>query len=133
MRMAWRRRLSKCWGNRGVSSNSVKTVFQTAVVVAVVAATTCAFGADLAVLRNGNSIRHERHQAVGAVTRLYLGDSANGYIEIPTDQIDRFEKDTAPDPVPVKSQPAVSVRTAAPAEALQAGSSPADMKRMVNS
>jgi soluble lytic murein transglycosylase-like protein len=51
---------------------------------------------DLAVLRNGNSIRHERHQTVGAVTRLYLSDSASGYLEIPTDQIERFEVDNAP-------------------------------------
>ncbi|HEV2698026.1 MAG TPA: hypothetical protein VGU90_08545, partial [Terriglobales bacterium] len=51
---------------------------------------------DLAVLRNGNSIRHERHQVAGAVTRLYLSDSASGYIEVPTDQIERFEIDNAP-------------------------------------
>ena len=50
---------------------------------------------DLAILRNGNSIRHERRQIVGPVTRLYLSDSASGYIEIPTDQIERFETDTA--------------------------------------
>jgi soluble lytic murein transglycosylase-like protein len=64
---------------------------------------TCAWGADLAILRNGNSIRHERHQVVGSVTRLYLGETATGYIEIPTDQIERFEKDTAPAPVAVKA------------------------------
>src|ERR1700747_1401556 len=64
----------------------------------------CSFGADLAILRNGNSIRHERRQVVGAITRLYMGDTASGYIEIPTDQIERFEKDTAPDPKPVKTQ-----------------------------
>jgi hypothetical protein len=65
-----------------------------------------ASGADLAVLRNGNSIRHERREIVGAVTRLYLSDSSSGYIEIPTDQIERFERDTAPPPV--KSQPSAS-------------------------
>lgn len=57
---------------------------------------TCTFSSatDLAVLRNGNSIRHERHEIVGSVTRLYLSDSASGYIEIPTDQIERFEAGT---------------------------------------
>jgi hypothetical protein len=61
-------------------------------------AASCAFSGatDLAVLRNGNSIRHERHEIVGSVTRLYLSDSASGYIEIPTDQIERFEADTSP-------------------------------------
>ena len=68
----------------------------------MVAASVLASAADLAILRNGNSIRHERRQVVGAVTRLYMGDSASGYIEIPSDQIERFEKDT-PDPVPVRA------------------------------
>jgi len=63
-----------------------------------------ASAADLAVLRNGNSIRSERHEVVGSVTRLY--DSLNGYIEIPTDQIERFEKDTSPPPAPAGSGPA---------------------------
>lgn len=54
--------------------------------------------AELAILRNGNAIRHERRQDLGAVTRLYLSDAASGYIEIPTDQIERFEIDTAPPP-----------------------------------
>ena len=61
--------------------------------------------ADLAVLRNGNSIRHEHRQVVGQITRLYLADAASGYIEIPTDQILRFERDTAPVAVPPKQSP----------------------------
>jgi len=74
--------------------------------MALQAATIAAHAADLAVLRNGNTIRHERREVVGAVTRLYLSDSASGYIEIPTDQIERFEKDTAPPPKsPPQSQP----------------------------
>jgi soluble lytic murein transglycosylase-like protein len=76
----------------------MKLTFQFALAILVIAASTCASGADLAILRNGNSIRHQRHQVVGTVTRLYLTDSASNYIEYPTDQIERFEKDTAPDP-----------------------------------
>jgi len=68
-------------------------------VLALITATTMANAADLAVLRNGNSIRHERREVVGTVTRLYLSDTSSGYIEIPTDQIERFERDTAPPPV----------------------------------
>jgi hypothetical protein len=52
--------------------------------------------ADIAVLRNGNSIRHERREDLGPVTRLYLSDSASGYIEIPTSEIDHFETDAEP-------------------------------------
>ena len=54
-----------------------------------------ALGADLAILRNGFSIRHERRETVGSATRLYLGGD-KGYIDIATDQIERFEKDLSP-------------------------------------
>jgi len=92
---------------------SVKFAFQSAVAMVVISASVGASGADLAILRNGNSIRHERRQVVGQVTRLYLSDSASGYIEIPTSQIERFERDTAPAPVLAKSQPPAS-QTATP-------------------
>jgi transglycosylase-like protein with SLT domain len=68
------------------------------VLAGTLATAAAASGADLAILRNGNAIRHERREVVGAVTRLYLSDTSSGYIEIPTDQIERFEKDTAPSP-----------------------------------
>jgi hypothetical protein len=58
-----------------------------------------ALGADLAILRNGFSIRHERREIVGSATRLYLG-SDKGYIDIATNQIERFEKDLSPAVVP---------------------------------
>jgi len=52
-----------------------------------------AVGADLAFLRNGFSIRHERREVIGSVTRLYLGADRNGYVDVPTIEIDHFEKD----------------------------------------
>jgi soluble lytic murein transglycosylase-like protein len=58
-----------------------------------------AAAADLAVLRNGFTIRHERRQVLGEVTRLFpkVGDS--GYIDVPTAEIEGFEKDlTLPPP-----------------------------------
>jgi len=83
--------------------------------VALVATCATAGAADLAILRNGNSIRHERRQIVGAITRLYLSDSSSGYIEIPTDQIDRFERDTAPPPAPSSTSIASAGAKPAPA------------------
>jgi soluble lytic murein transglycosylase-like protein len=74
----------------------VRYAFQFVVALTLLAGT--ARAADLAILRNGNSIRHERRQVEGAVTRLYLSDSGSGYIEIPTEQIERFERDAAPPP-----------------------------------
>jgi hypothetical protein len=71
-----------------------------------------AMGADLAVLHNGFSIRHERRETTGSVTRLYLGGD-KGYVDIATNQIERFEPDLSPAVVPT-SAPAVAL-TAAPA------------------
>lgn len=54
-----------------------------------------ALGADLAILQNGFSIRHERRESVGSSTRLYLGAN-QGYVDIATSQIQRIEKDLSP-------------------------------------
>jgi membrane-bound lytic murein transglycosylase MltF len=50
-------------------------------------------GADVAVLRNGFSIRHEHREIVGSVTRLYLGADTSGYVDVPTADIESFEQD----------------------------------------
>ena len=55
-----------------------------------------ALGADLAILRNGFSIRHERRETVGSMTRLYLETDKGSYVDIETAQIERFENDLAP-------------------------------------
>jgi hypothetical protein len=61
--------------------------------VLVLALGTSLFGTELAWLRNGFSIRHERREVIGSVTRLYLGADRDGYVDVPTVEIDRFEKD----------------------------------------
>jgi len=71
-----------------------------AVVLSVVLATSFAFVADFAVLRNGFSIRHERREVVGSVTRLYLSSRENGYVDVNTSDIDHFEKDLTPAKAP---------------------------------
>jgi predicted RNA-binding protein len=87
----------------------VRLTFKFGATVFLIASSAFSSASDLAILRNGNSIRHERRQVVGAVTRLYLSDSASGYIEIPTDQIERFEVDNTPQPPASKaSNPAQS-------------------------
>jgi soluble lytic murein transglycosylase-like protein len=47
--------------------------------------------ADSAVLRNGFSIRHERRQVIGTITRLYLGGDNSSFVDVPTAEIDHFE------------------------------------------
>jgi soluble lytic murein transglycosylase-like protein len=48
--------------------------------------------AELANLRNGFSIRHQRHETAGETTRLYMNESPDsGYIDVPTAEIESFE------------------------------------------
>src|SRR5690348_14657620 len=96
----------------GTDLIAMKAFLQLAVATVVLAG--AAHGADLAILRNGNSIRHERRQVIGAITRLYLNAGDSGFIEIPTDQIERFEKDTSLPPLTVSSAPAKSQLTPMP-------------------
>lgn len=72
----------------------MKLLAQLIFTLGVLGSSLFAAGSDLALLRNGFSIRHERREIVGSVTRLYLSaDSSNGYVDVPTVEIDRFEKD----------------------------------------
>lgn len=64
-----------------------------------------AFATDLAILHNGFSVRHERRENLGAVTRLYLSVGNSSYVDIATNQIERFEKDLAPPITPVSVAP----------------------------
>jgi hypothetical protein len=52
-----------------------------------------ASGAELAVLRNGFSIRHEHHQVMGATTRLFLDADDSSFTDVPTADITGYEKD----------------------------------------
>src|SRR5947209_20503966 len=65
--------------------------------------------ADLAVLRNGFTIRHERREVIGSTTRLFLGSADAGYVDVPTASIEGFEKDLFFPPVaPVSAAAATS-------------------------
>src|SRR4051812_37011791 len=65
-----------------------------------------AFAADVAVLRNGFEIRHERREVSGEKTRLFV--SSGGYVDVVTEQIARIEKEdyVAPAVVPAVTNPA---------------------------
>ena len=52
----------------------------------------CSDAAEMANLRNGFSIRHERHEDQGVTTRLYLASGADaGYVDVATAEIDGYE------------------------------------------
>ena len=83
----------------------MKLLAQLALGLSLLGAPIFASGADLAVLRNGFSIRHERREVVGSVTRLYLGADRDGFVDVPTTEIDRFEHDLSAPPAAHGSQP----------------------------
>jgi len=63
-----------------------------------------ASAAEMANLRNGFAIRHERHELRGDMTRLYLAGTADNYVEVPTADVVGFE--TIDEPVlPALSPP----------------------------
>src|SRR5215470_17296598 len=64
-----------------------------------------AFAGEVAVLRNGFSIRFERKEQTGNITRLYTGA---GFLDLPTEQIASFEVEETPVPQPAPVvQPAI--------------------------
>src|SRR5215831_15292280 len=64
-----------------------------ACVVLLLLSVISASASDVAVLRNGFAIRHESREAIGTTTRLYTAADKSSYVDVPTDQIERFDKD----------------------------------------
>src|SRR5271167_1465242 len=52
-----------------------------------------ATAAELALLRNGFSIRHEHHLVMGATTRLYFAADDSSFTDVPTEDITGYERD----------------------------------------
>jgi soluble lytic murein transglycosylase-like protein len=62
--------------------------------------------ADLAFLQNGFSIRHDHRESIGSITRLYTGVDDTNYVDVPTFQIEHFERDLTPTVSPeIKNTP----------------------------
>jgi hypothetical protein len=53
------------------------------------------FAGEVAVLKNGFSIRHERREVIGETTRLYVNADGSSFVDVPTGEIEHFE--AAPD------------------------------------
>jgi hypothetical protein len=91
---------------RGVISIRARIV---AIALLAVMALPC-FAAEVAVLKNGFSIRHERREIIGETTRLYTKADGSSYVDVRTADIEHFE--AAPD---LRSDPpAVAVHGFAP-------------------
>jgi len=105
----------------------MKSWLKFVVLIGLAMACTAAVAADLAVLENGNSIRHEHRRDIGSVTRLYLGADEESFIDVPTKEIDHFEKDTSPAPLPASSSstpPSAKSPSPVPAVAIPTLASP---------
>jgi hypothetical protein len=56
---------------------------------------------EVAILRNGFTIRHEKRMLVGNTTRLFLSTTdETSFVDVPTAEIDRIEPDLSPPPSP---------------------------------
>jgi soluble lytic murein transglycosylase-like protein len=90
-----------------------------------------ATAADLAILRNGFSIRHEHRLVMGATTRLFFGADDTSFTDVPTAEITGYEKDLSsplPGPQPAPAHSPASV----PSHFVPALSAPA-LHQVVNS
>lgn len=73
---------------------------------------------DVAILRNGFTIRHESRAPLGDTTRLFLTSDGSSFVDIATAEIVQIEHDSSPPPTP---EQAPETLAAAPAPV---GSSP---------
>ena len=102
-------------------------IFCAAVVLALAGA---ASGADIAVLRNGFTIRHDHRIVVGEMTRLFTSADDSSFTDIATAEITGFEKDlTPPPPTPAAATSFPATGPARPA----AAPPPVDLNQVVSS
>jgi len=76
------------------------------VLVSFLCALPC-FAGEVAILKNGFSIKHERREVVGDVTRLYVNADGSSFVDVPTAEIEHYE--AAPE------EPAARSRSLGPA------------------
>jgi soluble lytic murein transglycosylase-like protein len=83
-----------------------------AIGMVLVGAQLSAFAGEVAILRNGFSIRFDRKEQMGSSTRLYTGA---GYMDIASDQIESFEVEETPVIPPPQGQNQLPAQTASQA------------------
>ncbi len=84
--------------------------------IALMAAALPCLAGEVAVLKNGFSIRHERHEIIGNVMRLYTSVDGSSFVDIPSAELDHFE--VAPD-LPVPEPPVTESQAANPVHVAQ--------------
>jgi soluble lytic murein transglycosylase-like protein len=69
---------------------------------------------DIALLRNGFTIKHDHRSVIGTNTRLYFDGGTSSYVDIPTADIQSFEKDLTPPTPPQSAKAHPAAQTAPP-------------------
>jgi Transglycosylase SLT domain len=80
--------------------------------LALLLGTSCltASATEVAILRNGFTIRHEKRILVGNTTRLFLSTAdETSFIDVPTAEIERIEPDLTPAPPPDPAPPTTAM------------------------
>jgi soluble lytic murein transglycosylase-like protein len=73
----------------------MRKMIKLALGIALAGVSLTGFAADVAVLRNGFSIRHQQREVIGSVTRLYVTADKSDFVDVPTSEVDHFEADTS--------------------------------------
>jgi hypothetical protein len=85
--------------------------------IGVVVLTSPGYAAELAILRNGFSIRHEHRLVMGATTRLYNSVDDSSFTDVPSEEITGYEQDLS---IPLTAPVSISVLSQAPASSVAA-------------
>ncbi|MGB9203979.1 MAG: lytic transglycosylase domain-containing protein [Terriglobales bacterium] len=126
--MIRRRRSTTGWAEKLATEGASAALL---CVVAIAFLARPAIAADLAILSNGFSIRHEHRLVMGATTRLFFGADDSSFTDVPTAEITGYEKDLSPPlssslPLPAPAgQPGAAVGRSIPSHAVPALSAPA--------
>jgi soluble lytic murein transglycosylase-like protein len=88
---------------------------------------------DIAVLRNGFTIRHDHRIVMGEKTRLFTSSDDSSFTDVATAEITSIEKDLTPPPTPAPSAVPASFPATAPARVSTSAPPVADLNQVVNS
>jgi len=94
--------------------------------LALVSSLPC-WASQIAVLRNGFSIQHERRRVMGATTRLYVSLDGSSYVDVPTAEIEHFED------APAENTPLANPASGVRFQKAVANPAPVDLNEVVNS
>jgi soluble lytic murein transglycosylase-like protein len=87
---------------------------------------------DVAVLRNGFSIQHQRREVIGKMTRMYTSADGLSYIDVPTSEIEHFEVMDEPAATKPAADSGLPASASSAAVASVVNSHPADLNEVVN-